>query len=319
MSKRSLFWGQASGKLGEAVYYRAGGEQRTRTWVSKIKNPKSAGQALQRTKMLNMVSVFRGCKVFVNSFFKPAKSSQSPFNAFLAQNFPLCQWITAKRGVADQSGQAIGFQFANGTLGIDTSLTTDIPAEFNADKAGLCLILPSSVNTVAPDNGDKLSFFRGSSLYKVFTANENPLNLPETFTLSFVQAFQGKENAQFRTFSVECSNTSQDTLHCVQQEPNSSPVTADELAALITVAGSRGLDEQCIIGGLIFGDAGSSLDSVSNAVCVVISYKDANGKVCTNSSMYATPKFQIYANDYVANSDWGNTILADYTTVSNTL
>lgn len=37
MSKRSLFWGQAAGKLGEAVYYRAGGEQRTRTYVAKIK------------------------------------------------------------------------------------------------------------------------------------------------------------------------------------------------------------------------------------------------------------------------------------------
>lgn len=319
MSKRSLFWGQASGKLGEAVYYRAGGEQRARTWVPKIKNPKSAGQALQRTKMLNMVAVFRGCKVFVNSFFKPAKSSQSPFNAFLAQNFPLCQWITAKRGVADQSGQAIGFQFANGSLGIDTSLTTDIPADFNANKAGLCLLLPSIVESSTPDNTEKQSFSRGSSLYKVFTANGNPWGLPASFTLSFVQAFQGKENAQFRTFSVECSETSQDTLHCVQQEPNSAPVTADELAALITVAGSQGLGEGYKVGGLIFGDAGASLDSVSNAVCVVISYKDADGKVCSNSSMYATPKFQQYANDYVADSDWGNTILADYTAISNTL
>ncbi len=319
MSKRSLFWGQASGKLGEAVYYRAGGEQRTRTWVPKIKNPKSAGQALQRTKMLNMVAVFRGCKVFVNSFFKPTKSSQSPFNAFLAQNFPLCQWVTAKRGVAEQSGQAIGFQFANGTLGIDTSLTTEIPADFNANKAGLCLILPSIVDNIAPDNGDNLSFFRGSSLYSVFTANENPLGLPESFTLSFVQAFQGKENAQFRTFSVECSQHSQDTLHCVQQEPNSAPVTADELAALITIAGAQGLEEQYQIGGLIFGDSDAQLANVSNAVCVVISYKDANGKVCTNSSMYATPKFQEYANGYVANSDWGNTILAEYTTISNTI
>lgn len=319
MSKRSLFWGQASGKLGEAVYYRAGGEQRTRTWVPKIKNPKSASQALQRTKLLNMVAVFRGCKVFVNSFFKPAKSSQSPFNAFLAQNFPLCQWITAKRGVADQSGQSIGFQFANGSLGIDTSLTTNIPAEFNADKAGLCLILPSTINNIAPDNAENMSFFRGSSLYKVFTANGNPLNLPAAFTLSFVQAFQGKENAQFRTFSVECSQSSQDTLRCVQQEPNSAPVTADELAALITMAGEKGLDESYSFGGLILGDAGASLDSVSNAVCVVISYKDANGKVCTNSSMYATPEFQRYANDYVADSDWGNTILAEYTTVTNAL
>ena len=59
MSKRSLFWGQASGKLGEAVYYRAGGEQRTRSYVAKIKNPKTRAQALQRTKFNNMVAVFR--------------------------------------------------------------------------------------------------------------------------------------------------------------------------------------------------------------------------------------------------------------------
>lgn len=319
MSKRSLFWGQASGKLGEAVYYRAGGEQRTRTWVPKIKNPKSAGQALQRTKMLNMVAVFRGCKVFVNSFFKPAKSNQSPFNAFLAQNFPLCQWITAKRGVADQSGQAIGFQFANGSLGIDTSLTTDIPSELNADKSGLCFILPSTIKTITPDDVENMSFYRGSSLYSVFTANNNPLNLPEKFTLSFVQAFQGKENAQFRTYSVECSSDSLDTLRCVQQEPNSAPISAGELTSLITIAGEKGLDETYSFGGLIFGDAGDSLDSVSNAVCVVISYKDVNGKICTNSSMYATPKFQEYANEYVSNSDWGNTILAEYTTISNTI
>ena len=41
MSKRSLFWGKASGKLGEAVFYRAGGTQRTRTYVKNVKNPKS--------------------------------------------------------------------------------------------------------------------------------------------------------------------------------------------------------------------------------------------------------------------------------------
>lgn len=37
MSKRSLFWGKGSGKLGEAVFYRAGGEQRTRTYVKTVK------------------------------------------------------------------------------------------------------------------------------------------------------------------------------------------------------------------------------------------------------------------------------------------
>ena len=84
MSKRSLFWGQASGKLGEAVYYRAGGEQRTRSYVAKIKNPKTRAQALQRTKFNNMVAVFRGTSVFVKSLFKAEKSSQSPSNSTIS-------------------------------------------------------------------------------------------------------------------------------------------------------------------------------------------------------------------------------------------
>ena len=99
MSKRSLFWGQASGKLGEAVYYRAGGEQRTRSYVAKIKNPKTRAQALQRTKFNNMVAVFRGTSVFVKSLFKAEKSSQSPFNAFVKRNFPLCLTVADKEMV----------------------------------------------------------------------------------------------------------------------------------------------------------------------------------------------------------------------------
>ena len=38
MSKGSLFWGNARGRLGQSVFYRAGGEQRNRTYVAKIKN-----------------------------------------------------------------------------------------------------------------------------------------------------------------------------------------------------------------------------------------------------------------------------------------
>ena len=41
MSKGSEFWGNASGKLGQQVLYRAGGEQRARMHVAKIKNPRT--------------------------------------------------------------------------------------------------------------------------------------------------------------------------------------------------------------------------------------------------------------------------------------
>lgn len=120
MSKRSLFWGQASGKLGEAVYYRAGGEQRTRAYVSKIKNPKTRAQALQRTKFNNMVAVFRGTSVFVKSLFKAEKSSQSPFNAFVKRNFPLCLTVADREMVELGEGGSQNFVFANGSVNFNT-------------------------------------------------------------------------------------------------------------------------------------------------------------------------------------------------------
>lgn len=120
MSKRSLFWGQASGKLGEAVYYRAGGEQRTRTYVRKIKNPKTRAQALQRTKFNNMVAVFRGTSVFVKSLFKAEKSSQSSFNSFVKRNFPLCLTVADKEMVELGEGGSQNFVFANGSVNFNT-------------------------------------------------------------------------------------------------------------------------------------------------------------------------------------------------------
>ena len=86
MSKRSLFWANASGKLGETVFYRAGGEQRNRSYVKNVKNPKTQPQALQRAKFNNMVAVFRGVKAVADSFFTK-KSNQSGFNAFFSQHY----------------------------------------------------------------------------------------------------------------------------------------------------------------------------------------------------------------------------------------
>lgn len=69
MSKRSLFWGNASGKLGEAVFYRAGGEQRTRTWIPKIKNPKTLSQVENRLSLLNLVTTYKEWKDIISKAF----------------------------------------------------------------------------------------------------------------------------------------------------------------------------------------------------------------------------------------------------------
>lgn len=108
MSKRSLFWGQATGKLGEAVYYRAGGEQRTRTWVAKIKNPRTRAQMRNRMTMHTLTNFFRAGAVYLRESFTNRKQNQSGFNAFVQQS------KTPASGVVDEQALKNGFSFPAG-------------------------------------------------------------------------------------------------------------------------------------------------------------------------------------------------------------
>lgn len=104
MSKQSLFWGNASGKLGETVFYRAGGEQRNRTYVKNIKNPKTLAQAEQRLAMLNFSAGFRLLAPVLRASFPNRPSNLSGFNAFVKANknilTPVIDRTIADKGLA---------------------------------------------------------------------------------------------------------------------------------------------------------------------------------------------------------------------------
>lgn len=86
MAKGSQFWGNASGKLGEQVLYRAGGEQRARTYVARIKNPRTEGQAVNRLSMRNFATAFRAYKDVIRVSFPNRPVKESGFNAFIKAN-----------------------------------------------------------------------------------------------------------------------------------------------------------------------------------------------------------------------------------------
>lgn len=101
MAKNSLFWGKARGKLGEIVLYRAGGEQRSRTYVKKVKNPKSLAQMRQRVKLGSLVSFFRTTSNVLRYSFPNRPQRQSGFNAFVAESLPVAT-TALPRKFADQ-------------------------------------------------------------------------------------------------------------------------------------------------------------------------------------------------------------------------
>lgn len=104
MSKGSLFWANARGKLGESVFYRAGGEQRNRTYVKNIKNPKTLAQAEQRLSMLNFSAGYRALRSLLEFSFPNRPSNLSGFNAFVKANkstsFPVIDRAASDEGLA---------------------------------------------------------------------------------------------------------------------------------------------------------------------------------------------------------------------------
>lgn len=329
MSKRSLFWGQASGKLGEAVYYRAGGEQRTRAYVHKIKNPKTRAQALQRTRFNNMVAVFRGTSVFVKSLFKPEKSSQSPFNSFVKRNFPLCLTVADKEMVEFGEGGAQDFVFANGSVNFNTvpSIIPFKPLGSDENTLGYYWglgIAGGDVTTARTITDGVVGLYTGAEIYQALVGEKNPYNLPAQFALSFIECIQGNVAPAYYTYTVNCSADSTDTLRCVQFPRGAEPPSATELQTKIVPQGAKytpgaGSKQAQIAGitGLLFGAPNMASDDIINGVAVCLSYKDSAGLQATTSIMTYGKSLQEQANEYLPSAAAGSSIVDSYTVVSD--
>lgn len=238
MSKRSLFWGNASGKLGEAVFYRAGGEQRTRTWVPKIKNPKSHAQAVQRTKLNNLTALYKGMQTAIQNFTRIEKSGRSAFNQFVANNSNINQWVANKSMIEFKTGIGRDFVITRGDIDITTFLSYDynsdlimgIPQISGEGVTALCAYTLGIGGSVTYDStrnsngaaamGSGEAFgtglVSGKEFYQYFTGATNPYNLPAEYTVAIITAQAVDQGFDFQTYSVKCSADSTDKLKCVQ-------------------------------------------------------------------------------------------------------
>ena len=87
MSKGSLFFGNASGKLGQVVLSTVKGQQIARAWQPKVANPKTSQQQLQRAKFANSVKFFRRAQQNLFRFaFEDKRKNESDYNAFMRHN-----------------------------------------------------------------------------------------------------------------------------------------------------------------------------------------------------------------------------------------
>lgn len=324
MSKRSLFWGNGSGKLGEAVFYRAGGEQRTRTYVKTVKNPKSYQQALQRTKFNNMVGTYKAISTAVQSFFTDRQSNQSPFNAYFRLNWPQNLWVADKDMTGVGEGVFSGFYVSNGKFQLDTTLTPQLHEDAGVDpeKYYLAWNIPTG-NFTIPADGVNGFVVLGSQWYELLVGTTNPFGLPAEFDVSVIIVMQGYTGNGAQLYTVKCSANSQEHLRFVQGSPRLTVPTQEKIdltfmcmngtinASTATEAGSvKGVSMISV------GKGGATAADIPIGAAVVVSFKDASGKQCTKSSIVYGQALTDIAADYKPDSDVGMSIISQYQTVS---
>jgi hypothetical protein len=323
MSKRSLFWGNGSGKLGEAVYYRAGGEQRTRAYVKNVKNPKSYQQALQRTKFNNLVGCFKGISTAVKSFYTNRASNQSPFNAFFRKNWPLNLWVTDKEITGVNEGVFQGLYVADGNLNLDTTITVESPTLADPNYC-LTWTVPAGNYTI-PVGTDSAQIVVGSELYQLLVGETNPYGLPSEFYVSVLLFQQGYASNAAQVFSIRCAADSADHFRYIQGSPKLPVPTQAQMDRLLfagdgTITAPAGSTAGTAVGvsKICIGNQSATEAGLDSGAAVVVSFKDASGKRCTRSVVTYGKALQDIASDYTPSGEVGRSIISQYE-VANTL
>lgn len=119
MSKGSLFFGHARGKLGQVVLSTVKGQQIARAWQPKVANPRTTAQQTQRAKFANTVKFYRRATSNLFKFaYEDKKKTESDYNAFMRHNVDVAT-IVNRASYDKIAYPAIGFNWllSAGSLG----------------------------------------------------------------------------------------------------------------------------------------------------------------------------------------------------------
>lgn len=288
MSKRNFFFGNASGKIGEVVMYRAGGEQRARTYVAKIKNPKTGAQAKNRISMLNLATTYRLYRPILAESFPTRPTKQSGYNAFVSANknpnTPAILPENAQAGLIVPYGMTMAkgnlVQFGRvSAIEVGTKVSVGINITPFANEALSALI--GSAQTVTLDTVEKLETVRSA------------MGLPQNVVFSVLRADymdEGFEPSYGRSVPAE----------------NLIPL-AEHRVALRKESDNYYLTVNVI-------------DDAEVMATLIISYRDGNGVLqCTNSVMDIASADKSIAEDWLPGGFVYDQLLAQFTASQSVL
>lgn len=289
MSKGSLFWGKGSGKLGEAVLYRAGGEQRTRTYVAKIKNPKTLAQMENRLSMRNFAQVYRALQPVLSKSFPNRPTKESGFNAFVKANKSINSPVVTKEGAL--SGLSVpfnmllsqGYLTQFGEFGKQVYMGDSIPA-FNLTAHPNI----DAIRSITPTS-DSLDGYPSSATE--WQALWDALQIPSNGKMTVITAEYADEGWTLK-YATLARNTSWDVISSLDYRP-------------VLVRSAAGTSWAPLLG---------TQDSSAEAmVAFIISYPDATGKLqITNSRCVVASTDETYAEAFVKGGDVYDQVLQQY-------
>lgn len=332
MSKGSLFWANASGKLGETVLYRSGGEQRTRTYVAKIKNPKTLAQMNNRLLMNNVVSAFRALKPLMQQTFPNRKANQSAFNAFVKANKVATGFYIGKADLESNACVPYGMTIAKGNLGVQLTPTifesinafdTDAAPKYGYEVQGLLNLEGLTIVVDGRNDGDEYYTPTDEELYTIMKERA-VVALPAEFQLSVVSATYGEEDTDmqqdmwqpgFRVYHLQAYGA-------YHQDYNLAD--ANRAGRIAFHIKTQSFDESADKTTLTFDAVqigytmATPTDIVETCVGVVLSFKDSAGYQVSTSKMSSIPaKFEDYpiidpAADYRLGGFYYEQLLSEY-------
>ena len=116
MAVGNMFMGTGSGKIGNMVLYRSGGEQRMRVYLETIKNPRSQTQMNQRVQLANLVAFYRAAQPFLLGSFQSKDVKLSSYNSFVRANLGTVKVFLSKTLAAQNACVAAPYRVSDGDI-----------------------------------------------------------------------------------------------------------------------------------------------------------------------------------------------------------
>lgn len=129
MSKGNMLLGYARGKVGDMVFTRRAGEQITRPYNGRPKNPQTRSQMTQRIKWPNVIAFYRIARPYIEKGMQGRKLGQSGYNKFVSLNTPANEVYLTKQMAVGGGSVIAPYYVTSGSLGerrISSELNTGL-------------------------------------------------------------------------------------------------------------------------------------------------------------------------------------------------